>query len=182
MFDSDNINWKSRRRYINDIYLLAAVLLSAIVFFVLLKVFMPAGDYVSINISLSDGTSKQDCFELSRDGYVIITYPDKGVDISFIPGTYPVAMDDEDAEYRSLFTGPDGEECEYNILKIKNNAADMISASCPDKICVKTKAISKAYESIVCLPHCLTISIIPDKKQADKERADTEGKTDAVTW
>lgn len=40
-----------------------------------------------------------------------------------------------------------------NILQIKNGSADMISADCPDKLCVHQKAISKNHESIICLPN-----------------------------
>lgn len=46
-----------------------------------------------------------------------------------------------------------------NILQIKNGQADMISADCPDKLCVHQKAISKNHESIICLPNKVIVEI-----------------------
>lgn len=51
---------------------------------------------------------------------------------------------------------PDGS---YNILMIQDGKADMTEASCPDKICVNHRAISKKKESIVCLPNEVIITI-----------------------
>lgn len=58
-----------------------------------------------------------------------------------------------------------------NYLIIKDGAADMIEADCPDQICVNQKAISKTGETIVCLPN----KVIVDVKGADG------GDLDAVT-
>lgn len=52
---------------------------------------------------------------------------------------------------------PDGTE--ENIIEIGTGYVRMVSASCPDQICVKTGQISKPGESIVCLPHRLIITI-----------------------
>lgn len=49
-----------------------------------------------------------------------------------------------------------------NILKIEGGEADMIEASCPDKLCVHQKAISKDNETIVCLPHKVVVQVISD--------------------
>ena len=46
-----------------------------------------------------------------------------------------------------------------NLLKIKDGEADMISADCPDKLCVHQKAISKDGESIICLPNQVVVEI-----------------------
>ncbi len=46
-----------------------------------------------------------------------------------------------------------------NQLVIKDGQADMIGANCPDKLCVHQAAISKAGQSIICLPHKLIVSI-----------------------
>ena len=46
-----------------------------------------------------------------------------------------------------------------NILKIKNGKADMVSADCPDQLCVKQKAISKNKESIICLPNKIIVEV-----------------------
>lgn len=46
-----------------------------------------------------------------------------------------------------------------NVLKINNGEADMISADCPDQLCVKQKAISKNKESIICLPNKIIVEV-----------------------
>ena len=46
-----------------------------------------------------------------------------------------------------------------NVLAIEDQKADMVSASCPDKLCVQQKAIANTNETIVCLPHKVVISI-----------------------
>lgn len=47
----------------------------------------------------------------------------------------------------------------YNKLVIQGGVAWMESADCPDGYCVEHKAISKSYETIVCLPHRLVVEI-----------------------
>ena len=42
---------------------------------------------------------------------------------------------------------------------ISDGTVDVISASCPDKICVKHAPISRTGESIVCLPSRVVISV-----------------------
>ncbi len=46
-----------------------------------------------------------------------------------------------------------------NTLIIKDNEAYMKSADCPDKLCVKSRAIKKKGEQIICLPNKVIISI-----------------------
>lgn len=46
-----------------------------------------------------------------------------------------------------------------NILVIENGIADMIDADCPDKLCVKQKAISKNNENIICLPNKVVVEV-----------------------
>ena len=53
-----------------------------------------------------------------------------------------------------------------NILEIKDGIADMIEADCPDKLCVKQKAISKNGESIICLPNEVVVEV---KSNEDSE-------------
>lgn len=47
-----------------------------------------------------------------------------------------------------------------NVLVIGDGKALMKEATCPDQICVKHKAVSKAGETIVCLPHKLVVKIV----------------------
>lgn len=50
----------------------------------------------------------------------------------------------------------------YNILVITEGYADITEASCPDKVCVEQRAISRAGEAITCLPNKTVISIVGD--------------------
>lgn len=49
-----------------------------------------------------------------------------------------------------------------NILVIKDGKADMIDATCPDKLCVHQKAISYDMESIICLPNKVVVTVSSD--------------------
>lgn len=46
-----------------------------------------------------------------------------------------------------------------NRLVIKDGKAFIESADCPDKLCVRQRAISRAGQTIICLPHKLVIRI-----------------------
>lgn len=46
-----------------------------------------------------------------------------------------------------------------NTIEIKDGSVKVISADCPDKICVHTKAAQKVGDIIVCLPHRLIITV-----------------------
>lgn len=47
-----------------------------------------------------------------------------------------------------------------NTLLISGGKADMISADCPDHLCVDQRAISKEKESIICLPNKVVVTIV----------------------
>ncbi len=51
------------------------------------------------------------------------------------------------------------EDGTYNILKIQDGKADMIEASCPDKVCVRQHPVSGQGESLVCLPNQVVVEI-----------------------
>ena len=46
-----------------------------------------------------------------------------------------------------------------NILCIEDGKAYMESADCPDKVCIHRGKISKAGETIICLPNRLTVTV-----------------------
>ena len=52
----------------------------------------------------------------------------------------------------------------FNLLIIKDGAAKVQDADCPDKICVSHREISSVGETIVCLPHKLVIRIEAENK------------------
>lgn len=47
----------------------------------------------------------------------------------------------------------------YNILVIKDGKADIIEASCPDKICVHERPISMTGETLTCLPNKTVVKV-----------------------
>lgn len=61
----------------------------------------------------------------------------------------------EDCE--KTISTPDGGE---NTLVIRDGAVSITEANCPDKICVHHNAIRRSGESIICLPHRLTVSVV----------------------
>lgn len=58
-----------------------------------------------------------------------------------------------------------------NVLIVKDGMADMLTADCPDRICVEHRSISKSKETIVCLPNQVIVEIVGGK----------DSDTDAVT-
>lgn len=50
----------------------------------------------------------------------------------------------------------------HNYLVIENNEAYLSDATCPDKLCVNMGKISKAGQSIICLPNEVVIRIVDD--------------------
>ena len=53
----------------------------------------------------------------------------------------------------------------YNTIVIENGQVWIDQADCPDKLCVKQGKISKSGQSIICLPHKLTILVQEDSEQ-----------------
>lgn len=56
----------------------------------------------------------------------------------------------------------------YNRLVIRGGEAYLEDADCPDRLCVRQGAVSKAGESIICLPHRIVITI-EDGKEAETD-------------
>ncbi len=54
-----------------------------------------------------------------------------------------------------------------NVCRIQDGKAEMISADCPDQICVDSIAISRNGESIVCLPNRIVVTITGAEETAD---------------
>ena len=48
----------------------------------------------------------------------------------------------------------------YNLVVIENGRAFVREADCKNQICVKSRAIARAGESIVCLPHKMTVTVV----------------------
>lgn len=52
-----------------------------------------------------------------------------------------------------------------NHLEIKNGTASITDADCPDKLCVHQKKIKNQGESLVCLPHKVTVLVSSHREQ-----------------
>lgn len=51
----------------------------------------------------------------------------------------------------------------YNTIVIRNHKIAINDANCRDQVCVKEGFKSKAGESIICLPHKVSIELVSDK-------------------
>lgn len=85
------------------------------------------------------------------------------------PGYVTVRVDGEIAATYDL---SDDREIDLNggsnKMKIEDGKVEMVSADCPDKLCVHQKAISKNNESIICLPNRVVLQIVnQDEAQLD---------------
>jgi len=48
----------------------------------------------------------------------------------------------------------------YNIVTVKDGAVSVSEADCKNQICVHSRAVSRAGERIICLPHKLTVVVV----------------------
>lgn len=76
-----------------------------------------------------------------------------------------------------LKTVPLSEDCEFtvdcgnghNTVTVSGGAVSVTEADCPDKVCVRTGAISGGAVPIVCLPHRLEIRVVDGADSVDAE-------------
>ncbi len=54
----------------------------------------------------------------------------------------------------------------YNLVVVQDGRAFVRDADCKNHICVKSRAVSRAGESIVCLPHKMTVTVVGDEPPA----------------
>lgn len=64
----------------------------------------------------------------------------------------------------------------YNEIEIRKDSIGILSASCPDKLCVRQGFLKGSGLPIVCLPNRLVIRLRP------ADAAETSGTPDAVTY
>ena len=58
-----------------------------------------------------------------------------------------------------------------NVCEIKDKKVSMISADCPDQLCIHQRTIQLQGETIVCLPNKVVLEIM-GTKQTDQEALD----------
>lgn len=76
-----------------------------------------------------------------------------------------IPLDGSDAPYRFTVTGENG--C-VNEIEIRSDSIGIVSADCPDKLCVHQGFISHTGLPVVCLPNKLVIRL----RETDSETVD----------
>ena len=92
-------------------------------------------------------------------------------------GTICITVDGKEYGTYSLAKNQTIKINDTNVCEIKDGQARMISAECPDHLCMKQKAIDEKGGTIVCLPNKV---VIEGEKSAGSDSAD-ELSIDAVT-
>lgn len=59
------------------------------------------------------------------------------------------------------------DEHDWNVIEVTDNKIAITEANCPDQVCVRRGQISKAGETIVCLPHKLLVEIKSSTNKPD---------------
>lgn len=54
-----------------------------------------------------------------------------------------------------------------NLIRIRDGSVYVAEADCPDKLCLRMRAISKENESIVCVPSGLKVEVRGVKNDLD---------------
>ena len=57
----------------------------------------------------------------------------------------------------------------HNTVVVCGGKVTVTDANCPDKICVRHRAVSRAGESIICLPHRVVVTVIGTNEAVDGE-------------
>lgn len=92
-------------------------------------------------------------------------FSEKGSEITVTCDGRPAGVYSLSSDTEVTFTGETGGS---NTLRIADGMAYMIGADCPDKLCMRQKAISGKGESIICLPHRLVVEVTKgESKGAD---------------
>jgi hypothetical protein len=93
-------------------------------------------------------------------GFIILRLSDKGKYVSVsVKGTETLCL--------SLNTDAEKSINGTNTLVIKDGQAFIKEATCPDKICVEHKKISRTGESIICLPNEVVVRITSEDNGLD---------------
>ena len=126
-----------------------------ILFIVLVAVGIAASAALSLSHTDAGKSAK---VVIESGGEVFATYPLSEDTTLEIPA--PSGVKYSDPKGRPL--GPDDESTQYtyyNIVEIKGGEVSVTGASCRNQVCVRHGSISKAGESIVCLPNRLVVTI-----------------------
>lgn len=93
-------------------------------------------------LSIARRTTKHYIARVYQDGVLL-----QSIDLSLV-----------DTPYEFTVTGNNGES---NTLRITSDSVGIISANCPNRICVKQGYIHSSLFPITCLPNRLVVQLIP---------------------
>ncbi len=79
--------------------------------------------------------------------------------------THEIDLRKIEEPYTLELCGDDGEE---NIVRITREGAEMVSASCPDQLCVKMGFTHDETMPITCMPNRVVIVVSDDTQSEDK--------------
>lgn len=79
--------------------------------------------------------------------------PGAYVDIMIDGNSVKTLRLDQDASYEVK------QQAGVNTVVVQDGSVTVQDADCPDKICVKHRAINRTGETIICLPHKLVVEI-----------------------
>lgn len=148
MFEYGAIHKENGKKY--DLILVLIILFTALILWGILQLTMQPGDVLSI----------------SYDGEVLGQIPLKGSGNRYYLVQYENAVlieltDSQAEEYVSTNFSMDGD---YNLFICREDGTvRMMSASCPDQICVNHREIMASMDNIICLPHRLVLEIVSDR-------------------
>ena len=75
-----------------------------------------------------------------------------------------VRLDQVTGSYTIPLSGEDGSE---NLVEVEPGRIRVVSANCPDQVCVNQGWISDASVPVVCLPHQVVLEITGGESHAD---------------
>ena len=126
---------------------------------ILFIVLVAAGLAASALLAVSGADAGSDSkVVINSGGEIFATYPLSKDTTIIVPAPGGVSYKDPMAQ-----TADPDDECTqytyYNIVQISGGAVSVTGASCRNQVCVKHGSISRAGESIVCLPNRLVVTI-----------------------
>ena len=81
---------------------------------------------------------------------------------------------DQDASYEVK------QQAGVNTVVVQDGSVTVQDADCPDKICVKHRAINRTGETIICLPHKLVVEI-EEVENSDDSQSEKEDLPDTIS-
>ena len=76
-----------------------------------------------------------------------------------------IVIDDYETDVYGIYDLKEDQEIsigDTNLCRIMDGKVRMVSAECPDQICVKTAEISRDGSTIVCLPNRVVLEVVSE--------------------